>query len=208
MTFSSGWTSVRQRSPSKSAGRSSCVTQRLPSRLGASVSATQPEHDPARAPAACEEEGDEQREREPDEHERARGQCVARQRQVVDERPREREPGAIPAHDEPRAERAHGRHDDPDREHAGQRLRAAAPTARSPPARQHGADIAELLGQVVAAEPRREIVQRRGPQLRHARRHEQVREVELEAAAADPERDRGARARTRGTAKPRRRAMP
>ena len=114
-------------------------------------------------------------------------------------------------HDEPRAEREHGRGDDRQREHARERLTAALPEREAREQREHGADVADLLGEVVAAEAAgrgraatdgRSAVTRVG--------HEQIGEVELEAAAADAERigmrqrdpqvrglPRAARARTR-----------
>ena len=188
ITFSSGCTTARQRSCSNSAGRSSFVTQRLAVRVRRQRQRHEPEHEPAGAPAAREEERDDHGEREPDEHERARRERVARERELVDERPRQLEPRAVAGHDEPRAERADGRHADPDREHARERLAAALPEREPRERGQHRADVAELLGEVVAAEPPGEIVQLVRPQFRHLRRHQQVGEVELVAPAADAER--------------------
>ena len=106
------------------------------------------------------------------------------------------------------AERAHGGDGDREREHAGERLAPALPEREARERGQHRADVAELLGQVVAAEPAREVVQRRRPQRGHARRHEQVGEVELVAVAADPERIGVRRARPTGTATPTSSAIP
>ena len=187
-TFSPGRTTSASGRSWKSAGRSSPRDPELAVEARREREREQREQEPAHAPAAREEERREHGEREPDEHESAGRQRVARERQVVEERPRQRQPGAVPGHHEPRAERAQR---SPRRPSARARARAAgagAPTRRSPRARGAPGRVADLLGEVVAAELRGEVAQRGGRSAVDARRHEQVGEVRARSRAADAER--------------------
>ena len=146
------------------------------------------EDEPAHAPGAGEEERDDHREREPDDHERPGGQRMAGQRQAVDQRPRQLQPRAVPGHDETRAKRGDRGGEDRHRQHSGKRLTAPLPEREEGDRGKHGPEVAELFGEVSAAELRGQVMQRRRPQGRHLRGDDQIGEIELVALAADAER--------------------